>query len=294
VFEVGEKLPTGGGTSAAFDTVHNYRNTIRDVEFRAPFGLKKGQSLIDTHHGYDNLFIDVVVDNVVFDGGSSGNWTLLDWHDHGSGSQFVRVSFGSNISVKGPLPATLNVTFIDVWGYCGTNFTNKVGLSAIRNVQITDIDLGPLATGPTTAIGFKMGCYLTTEALSSLMLANNTFANIDATNVTGVILSHKEGVTAMIANNIFGPFAGQASVGLNTPVAADLSYTNLDGVNQWLKNKAVEGPGCIDGDSMFVDAAGGDYHLKAASPCTDTGVPFLKDPDGSPSDMGAFGGPLAK
>jgi hypothetical protein len=37
----------------------------------------------------------------------------------------------------------------------------------------------------------------------------------------------------------------------------------------------------------------GVYELGDTSPCIDTGDPTLQDPDGSPSDMGAYGGPYA-
>ncbi len=36
---------------------------------------------------------------------------------------------------------------------------------------------------------------------------------------------------------------------------------------------------------------GGDFHLDPSSPCIDAGLPFLTDPDGTRSDMGAHGGP---
>ncbi|OQX80656.1 MAG: hypothetical protein B6D64_02960 [Bacteroidetes bacterium 4484_276] len=49
------------------------------------------------------------------------------------------------------------------------------------------------------------------------------------------------------------------------------------------------GVGCIAEGPMFVDAAAGDFHLLAGSPCIDTGDPDSPpDPDGSRADMGAF------
>ncbi len=47
--------------------------------------------------------------------------------------------------------------------------------------------------------------------------------------------------------------------------------------------------GCINLDPQFVSTT--DLHISQGSPCWDKGNPSLLDPDGSPSDMGYFGGP---
>jgi len=49
--------------------------------------------------------------------------------------------------------------------------------------------------------------------------------------------------------------------------------------------------GCIDTDPFFVSVADNNFHIPLASPCWNTGIPTLFDPDGSISDMGYFGGP---
>ena len=52
---------------------------------------------------------------------------------------------------------------------------------------------------------------------------------------------------------------------------------------------AYPGEGNINADPLFVDAANGDYHLQAGSPCINTGDPTSPlDQDGSRADMGAF------
>jgi len=50
------------------------------------------------------------------------------------------------------------------------------------------------------------------------------------------------------------------------------------------------GEGCIFEDPQFVDEGAGDYRLMPSSPCRDAGDPSILDPDGTRSDIGAYGG----
>ena len=46
-------------------------------------------------------------------------------------------------------------------------------------------------------------------------------------------------------------------------------------------------------DPLFADLENWDVHLLPGSPAIDAGFPDLLDPDGTLSDIGAYGGPFA-
>ncbi|TAK12890.1 MAG: hypothetical protein EPO32_07130 [Anaerolineae bacterium] len=83
-----------------------------------------------------------------------------------------------------------------------------------------------------------------------------------------------------VAHNIYHevaePYAGEGQSMARTPVP---------GMDE----------GNLEADPMFVGgtAEEPDFHLSEGSPAIDAGAPDLLDPDGSPSDIGAYGGPDA-
>jgi len=52
--------------------------------------------------------------------------------------------------------------------------------------------------------------------------------------------------------------------------------------------------GNVSVDPGFLNPANGDYHLAAGSDLVGAGAPSLQNPDGSPSDIGVYGGPDAE
>jgi hypothetical protein len=73
---------------------------------------------------------------------------------------------------------------------------------------------------------------------------------------------------------------------IGNPTGIQAVFSNIEGGHA--------GQGNFDLDPLFVDAANGDYHLAAGSPCIDTGAQFFGlDPDLTRADVGAFYFPQA-
>jgi len=92
--------------------------------------------------------------------------------------------------------------------------------------------------------------------------------------------------TAVVSSNIvtsnvtginFSSYLGMCSLSTNDFWNNDEDYSKLSA-----------GEGDISSDPLF--AGRDDFHLQPGSPCIDAGDPALSDPDGSRSDMGAYGG----
>lgn len=272
------------------DGVHNYDCEFRNVKFSAPHGLPPGASLYDTHHGYDNLFVDVEVDDVVLaptDASSNVSYTLLNAADHGTGSQFTRVTLGS-VSVKGPVPDTLNLTLLAAWGYCDQL---PDGVTAVRNVLATGLDMTGMATSTTRFEAMELGCYLAFDEPAGFLVLNNTMADITATETTFLNFRLSTETQTLVSGNIVGPVAATSSTGVNSSRAAGVFYSNFFGLTAPVTGSATLETGMLNADPGFV--GGGNYRLDTGSVCIDAGDPQLLDGDASRSDMGAYGGPQA-
>ena len=125
----------------------------------------------------------------------------------------------------------------------------------------------------------ERGGAIYTNALSDLRsLLNVTIANNTASvNGGGIHASDNLWGEISLQNCIMWNNLPEETYGDQISIA----YSDIQG--NW------EGIGNIDADPLFVDAAGGDYHLTEFSPCIDAGDPTSPfDPDGTIADMGAF------
>ena len=177
---------------------------------------------------------------------------------------------GPVVTVNSAVTSTISsFTFINA--LVGIQVANNPSLLSIMNnvFQVGTINLGKaitVASSPGTSI------------------INNTF------NGNGTAIDRDADI--MIVNNIFAN---------NTTAIIDSSGSDTNTAYNAFFHNTTDGPGGangVAGDPFFVDPTVYDFHLQEGSPppnpCVDTGDPALTDIiDGSPSDIGAYGGPLA-
>ena len=122
-------------------------------------------------------------------------------------------------------------------------------------------------------------------------LTNNTFVDNVATSWGGA--AYLEWSYGRFTNNLV---VGSEGTGLYVAEAYSLGNTTF-GWNGWYENDIHGGgfghPGAADvlADPLFL--AADDYRLHLTSPLRDAGDPDFLDPDGTVSDIGAWGGPGA-
>jgi len=113
---------------------------------------------------------------------------------------------------------------------------------------------------------------------SDVTARNCTITDNMASTGIGGIASYSPTATTVLANSVVWGNNWQAIYVYDGIV--DIEYSNIQG--------GYAGAGNTNADPLFVDAAGGDYSLQAASPCIDAGDPASPlDPNGTRADMGA-------
>ena len=141
-----------------------------------------------------------------------------------------------------------------------------------------------------------------TYFLSQAVLANNLFIG----NEHAVVANHHGDSANLFLNNVF--FENQTAIALQashshvhdnifvggSAVVRDFVQTGEMGCNL-LSLASLAGETLDTTDPMFLDATAGDFRLAPGSPAIDAGcfAEVLSDRDGSPPDLGLFGGPFA-
>ena len=126
---------------------------------------------------------------------------------------------------------------------------------------------------------------------------NNTISDNDAPYGGGIfcwVYPYPEFL--VITNNIISSNLGGHGIYNDSTFwycVPDISYNDVwdNGINYY---GCLPGHNDISVDPEFALPEWGHYSLMPSSPCLDVGDPFIIDPDGTRSNMGAFGGPDAK
>jgi hypothetical protein len=135
-----------------------------------------------------------------------------------------------------------------------------------------DFEAHPVITYNEVAYNNFIGVFAGADCYPEL--TNNTIAMNGTWAVEAYGDSHYEGRNNIIWGNGLNFYLwGGCSV--------NLTYSDIQ--DGW------PGIGNIEEDPLFVDPAGGDFHLQEGSPCIDAGDPMSPpDPDGTRADMGAY------
>jgi len=99
-------------------------------------------------------------------------------------------------------------------------------------------------------------------------------------------------INCIIAENYSGEYGG--GIGCLSYGDATILYSDFWANTPEDFYNCSPGEGCIFEDPLFADPENNDYHLCSNSPCRDAGDPSILDPDGTRSDIGAYGGPDAQ
>ncbi len=205
------------------------------------------------------------------DASSSGDTICV-----GVGTYTENITLRSGIILQGEEPAR---TIIDGGG-SGTVITGSESVN-LYNITITNGDTGLSATNITglaiqnviiTNNTTGISCSGSTLTLTNIVIDLNTTA-ISCSSSSELTLSN-----AIITNN---------GTDINLTGTLTIGY-NLIFNNTTTNYPTDDTTSIFSQDPLFVDTVSNDYHLQAGSPAIDTGTGT--DPDGTPADIGAYGG----
>ena len=209
----------------------------------------------------------------------------------------IDVNGGNGITVNGNKSHTVisNNDIRNTFNNATNTWSSGIGISASSNLEV----INNIIHNDTTSSRFTniIGGSLASENPSGVTCNNNVFygkgnlligTQYNATNLT------------FLNNTISGP---AVQIGILQPGAQIVNSiiwgtSSLDdSLKQYFSYSDVRGmtadpaKGIISQDPLFTNQAGNVYTLQAGSPCIGQGGPLIKNPDGTRSNMGAYGGP---
>jgi hypothetical protein len=281
-----------------------------DIPGAADIVGQNGYILVSGDHG--TTVQHVYVGDLLLTPGHSG--TRIQGYYGPSGIQPMQTGYvkitGDNITFDG-----FEVTGSSAANYQPYNYNSKLGSDNAQNALLRHIyihDLGSISLGNgivcwnggdltvqnSLMIYLDMGVWIQNRVhhgTPNLSIVNCTIDRLSNAAARGW---YRSGGSASSVNCIWtdiGSGSNTAYISRSTDGPFDVTYTCTsdtptppDGGVYFFQ--IIPGGGCITEDPLYVEPYS-DHHLQDGSPAEDTGDPGIEDYDGTPSDMGCYGGP---
>jgi hypothetical protein len=221
----------------------------------------------------DNLFQGNIATLNGIGGGALVNGTDTS---HSTGDRFIHNlagTFGGGLQADGPIIIQGDMFLANIAG-------NTPGLDLAGTTVVVANSL--FANNIVTGTAAPIAAAINAEAAGPVVLVHNTLANAVAVSQPAVLIRMG---TVFVTDTIVAGY-GVAITGTGAGSLEDFNLFFNNGIN-------VAGPASgghsIVADPLFINPAGGDFHLSAGSPAINAGIDVgvVTDFDGDPRPIGA-------